>query len=644
MKLAKLIAIFWGLALLPVALCVAVEPSGYTGGTVATATNIQPVVTLSRSSGVTPAFVQASAYLTTGTGISHPYTDIEFAWNGGDPTMDNISHPYFTGASVSVNGGQKAPEALFCYRTAGTYTIRVTCRVWTGSAYVTAVGSTTFTATAWSGTERYYDSVAGSPTGAGTIGDPISSESDLRTWLRAGNDRKALIKAGSTFTLTATWEWGPSTSVTRSGQRLEKYGSGADPVITTSVSGGQRMCYANCNNVNILWRDFVATDITFNGAEMTRWPVQLLSSTGTMSNIYFDSCTLMGSNTVDGSKCLYLGTDETTPCDGSGYYRCLLDGGTTAETGMLNDSEGDYHAYFACEFTGGKTGNVSTGIDVTLDHHLYPSSCSHLLIAYTWFHDGGNFGYCVNGNCHNDGGLPYEEDYHCYTDSWFSETRNGIDASSTGGNSNVGQIGRVLCQRSWFTGMGNMPGTTAGDMTINTGSSWVFYYSAARMVIRDCQGWDNTPDVGIGTPVLRVGNGTNAVGLNITVDFYRNKVVIPSTFDSTQEWIRIDDPTNAITISGSIRDNTILDLRSNSRILNVPYVECVNTWSNNRIFHPNDASLVFRNNNLTNGVEADFEAVYGSGAVDLTNGNNPAWVSPTTGIFERPFIFPGRRR
>jgi len=41
-------------------------------------------IVLSRSSGVTPAFVQVSASAITATGTSRPYETLEYSWNFGD--------------------------------------------------------------------------------------------------------------------------------------------------------------------------------------------------------------------------------------------------------------------------------------------------------------------------------------------------------------------------------------------------------------------------------------------------------------------------------------------------------------------------------------------------------------------------------
>lgn len=208
------------------------EPANYFGEIVTGASgSIAVTITLRASSGTCPAAVQAYVSATC-TGCTYPERQIEFSWDFGDSGGAETFTCPVTGESLNANSDQKGHLGTYVYRSAGTYTIRVTARLWTGSAWLTGTGTATYTASAWSGTDMYFDSAGGSDSNDGlTSGAPKQTFSAIKTFLEGGGGRRAMCKAGSTWTHSST-----ITIPVTTGTQIVKYSSGANPVFTSSTA------------------------------------------------------------------------------------------------------------------------------------------------------------------------------------------------------------------------------------------------------------------------------------------------------------------------------------------------------------------------------------------------------------------------
>jgi hypothetical protein len=204
----------------------------------------------------TPGFVHlsGSAITSTGiivdsdevqkTGLFHvPYSDLEFRWEGGDATgADRIDNPKLPGETVNTNF-QLGPEAVFCYRTAGTFTPKLYVRAIAsvdGSGVPTyderEVGGITVNVVAftshpsYSGT-RYIDPDLGNDNWTGTTPerDGLTTTGPWATFGNVGadttNGRRYAIKSG-----TAALSVG-KTGLNASHLRITSYSmDGVDPV------------------------------------------------------------------------------------------------------------------------------------------------------------------------------------------------------------------------------------------------------------------------------------------------------------------------------------------------------------------------------------------------------------------------------
>ncbi len=150
-------------------------------------TAIQPRMSAPRLTGRLPFIVTVSADLTTWTRDSDtdgltPFTHLEYSWHFGDPNgTEEIVDPFTEGTvnarMVNANDCQTGAIATYCYRTAGTYTITLRARGWTGTEWIEATTTTVQVVPMWL---MRKDMVASPPT-AGTLTVTVTIGEDEHT-------------------------------------------------------------------------------------------------------------------------------------------------------------------------------------------------------------------------------------------------------------------------------------------------------------------------------------------------------------------------------------------------------------------------------------------------------------------------------
>lgn len=206
-------------------------------------------ITCSRTSGNTPCFIQVSGSAITATGTSVPFEDLDFRWDFGDPSgTENFVIPG-GGCVVNANNWQQGPEAAYCYRSAGTFTVTltVTAKVASGS-YISAQTTQNITVSDFSasGGDWYFDSGAtGTNDGtsqANAFTLMTGGSADMTNLVAKLNTTGAALhfKKGSAWTVTSITP-GMSFSFgglgyfyfNKSSLRVDTYGSGSNPQFIT---------------------------------------------------------------------------------------------------------------------------------------------------------------------------------------------------------------------------------------------------------------------------------------------------------------------------------------------------------------------------------------------------------------------------
>ena len=91
-------------------------------------TTITPKIVCSRTpSGVASFTLMVSACETTAN-AGAAYRDLHFEWDFGDTGGTTTFIDRWNGKTVNLNDSQTGPEAAYCYKTAGTYTITLTAK------------------------------------------------------------------------------------------------------------------------------------------------------------------------------------------------------------------------------------------------------------------------------------------------------------------------------------------------------------------------------------------------------------------------------------------------------------------------------------------------------------------------------------
>lgn len=371
-------------------------------------------IELSRASGQTPAFVQVSACNIglTGTAVNgnvSPYEDAEYRWDFGDPFGTETFTDPNQGTTVNANSDQIGPEAAYCYRTAGSYTITLNIKAKTSSGYITSQVTGTFVATAFSGTVRYFDS--NSPAGSGGNGlTPATAWNDPTlqahmAGMLTSDDQDVRIARGSTWTVANDASLHLMMVISGSRIRIGPYtpvsGLTANPVFTVDGSNGNNKCISMAPLTAKSDIVISSIDLIGNGAGIALISVQPVG--GTLADFYMDKIRGTQNSTQVGTCLATVRPDETAVAAGQDDMVRVGRWGTQFTRGSSMQGFGDQYGAQSWNFWLG-TSIVGANGRVNLFDHAYNCETTDNHGLFRWCSQAGSTGgIAVNGNVYGHG-------------------------------------------------------------------------------------------------------------------------------------------------------------------------------------------------------------------------------------------------
>lgn len=534
-------------------------------------------ITLSRSSGQIPAFVQVSANAITATGTSAPYEDLQYNWDFGDPTgTETFTNPY-TGLTENANNAQTGPEASYVYRNvgAGFYTIKLTITGMNGSTPVSTTTTTTFSTSAFTPTTAmWFDSVGGSDSNNGT--SPATPKQTSTAILAAvsaiSNNTQINLKCGSSWSSATGINIG---SKTLSHLRFQSYGSGAAPIFTVTGSTGAFETDNGGASSPHAQTDTVVSGISFQtasgytGASGRLVGVNAAGNTSAViDNLYFDNCIISQNlaTTSSTNNVVDIATDPGFPdtLNAIGLWNCAVSGpsGTSSNTRQGTFFNMRQFAFVVgCTYSG-------NGTSTTLDHHIYPLLQNHALFRYNTFNAATGKNFALNCDWNSVSGGNEAANYWLISDNLVSGPQLFHDASD-GNNDQLVLFSNFVVQRNRV----NLPNATVGALMSFTGGQ--------SMTWRYNQFWNNN------TCLWNPDGVANAL-----YKFYFNYIYVPATaVAGTAVFDLWNGGVPTYTSKFVITDNQVQDQRSNSITWNLGFAnQSGATIDRNDTYTPNDTT------------------------------------------------------
>lgn len=562
-------------------------------------------IVCSRTSGQVPCFIHASASAIIATGTSLPWEDLDYSWDfGDDDSVETFTNPGVGGGTVNSNDGQRGPEAVHCYRTAGTYTITLTIRGARSPFLLKKTTTQEITVSAYSasGGEYWFDSVSGSDSNDGLSDSaPKQTLSALNTLLGTAN-RKFNIKRGSTYDGSVALNIGATT------QRIDAYGSGDKPVF--NVSSGTDIYALRLQNGSAgtpqAKDDVVISNIAFStSGTATGIPTGILGvghATATVRRVYLDNCDLdKNTDAADGNTTVMEGNDMAE----IGLWNCSL----SANLDAASNTNGAYvHAGGWFFKVGGYVtgGNDPTSLD--REHHLYINVKDHVLVRWVDFRDGPNRNYCINGNWDHEGvSLPEYAQYHLYADNGVTGTLRFHDLSENLNDISETRFKNVAVERNRIHGL--------------TGEGVVYFFCAETYTFRDNEIWGCAGGNFFSLDVAQQGGVLKTKG-------YRNKHHRPSTAVAGNIF---NFASASWTVLQEWTDNITVDLRTAAQIMAIPFTQQTGALiDRNQYYAPNDSDAEYLRDVTTTKTFAEWQT-----AGFDTNGSvaDPGWTDAANGDF-----------
>jgi hypothetical protein len=492
-----------------------------------TAIDVTGGIVASQLGGDNPSFVHVSACNITCTGeyvdtdgntlsafTVNTWEDLEYRWDFGDSSGTETFTQPTDGATVNANSDQIGPEAMYCYRTPGTYTITLTARGKNGSSYVQAstsllklhtdetTTSSTYAVTNWetsattnSWPTYYFDSVNGLDANNGlSSGAPKQTTAAMELLFESAQfaiGMRFLLAEGSTFIITGD-RWQGSQTPFGTNVRFDSYvgsgGAGADPIIRKTTDGGATTADHMWSGIN---RTSVISNIRFELLDTrtsgTGSPSMFELGAGgptTCRHVHFDNCTfyLEGAKAGTGQDDRKSGVmgihadpanNQNSNIHSHGLWGCdtIADGGVV---GIPFYAEiGRFWGVLGCTFTALNSVRVS---QATVEHWFYPHVRRDSMFRWNAF--GGLIGaFCINQNWDTTSGGDLECDYIYIGDNdcdGEGRSMRFVDVNN-GAGTGVTEFTSVVIERNAFhdtTANNSLSGDRGNTRTIRDNRAW----------------------------------------------------------------------------------------------------------------------------------------------------------------------------
>ncbi len=567
----------------------------------------------SRTSGETPAFVMVSASAITATGTLIPYEDLEFSWDFGDPNgVEIFQNPVGNQSAygyrdLNANDKQIGPEAAYCYRAPGDYTVTLKIRGANGSAFTTATVTTAIKVSAFDASNGtfYFDATNGNDAGAGTEGDPYQTIAKLLTLL--GTKKQFFLKRGENFTddyfnLQAVGD-GP--------MRFGAYGTGARPRITNTDGS----CLLIRNQNEQAHEDFVWSNILFDGQSTSDTTMEITGASGAqpLEDIYFDNCHIRKSVSAASTSRLEQGFQFAPVFDNMGFWQCDFDGYVDAATSNnAHTLFGGAQNWFF--MVGGF--RRGAGSNTLIHHHIYSKVNNHGLFRWLDFGKGPGRNFCFNMDCPDtsqdgDASVDYS-DFFLIVGCNMTGTERNWDCSENQLNSAIARFRNFIVQDCATSKMGADGGNAMG-----------FFKQGETITVRDCLYWGSDA-AWSGMQAIGAGEGQPYMTLSV----YRCKFYGVGVAAGTGVILRCNDTSYTGTIT--ITDNEFTDERTAAKFIRLPFGTTA-IIDRNQYYAPNDGAPEWED-----GVTPKTWAEWQANGWDV-NGiiADPGWVNPASGVFEQ---------
>ena len=412
----------------------------YGGSVLDGVAGIKPVITISRTAGMVPCVVQATAAASSATwmnpdtlmtgSLPNPYDQLHYTWDFGEGLgTQKITNPV-TGVAVDADVHQVGPQATFIYQVPGVYTVTLTAK---NQAGLEVCAQTVVTVSSFSGQTRYFDPVAGDDANSGlTAAVPKKSWSAYSSWVTGGDNRRALLKRGTTMVQVGDFRNDHSHT------RVEPYGIGADPVIQAAPSFLGRMVQ--------VWAKYFLEDqlyrgVCFKGMGAARNCVYVYGEADPASrDVVFMDCVF--SNALpNGDDLLQLTGNHNSRFTSWNCHYLHGDASGVAMYVSLNgiSAPSEFLSIVGGSFIGGDG-------DQILDHHVYANGWRRYdLLRWVDFGDAVSKNFCLNMNCPSDN---HDSEYVLIDGCSVAGCNNGVDVSNGSNDPNLGQFDHVIIQNS----------------------------------------------------------------------------------------------------------------------------------------------------------------------------------------------------